>query len=167
MLVLLKTYLDMIALRKGPNAIPASWLVFLLSVAMLAAAWFLQVGLVDDLDSGRLWPAFTGYLLALMFYGAVVYAFGFSARLLQTLSSIIACGSILAVLSAAGIVVLAPLLGADIAGIIGTLIWFWSVPVKGHVVAQAIQQHWFVGITVAVSAFIMRFGVETAFATQV
>lgn len=165
--VLLKTYLEMIALRKGPDALPASWLVFYFSVALLAVAWFLQIAMLNNLGEGRLWPAFGGYLLALFFYGAVVYVFGFPSRLLQTLSSIIACGSILAVVSAAVYVVMSPLLGADVAGAVGTLVWFWSVPVKGHVVAQSIQQHWFVGVTIAVSAFIMRIGVETAFAAPV
>ena len=164
MFVLFKTYLEMIALRKGPDAIPASWLVFYLSVALLGFAWVVQVAMLDSLGEGRLWPAFAGYLLALFFYAAVVFVFGHPSRLLQTLSSIIACGSILALASVAEYVAMSPLLGADVAGTLSTLIWFWSVPVKGHVIAHAIQQHWFVGVTIAVSAFIMRFGVETAFA---
>ncbi len=167
MLVLFKTYLDMIALRRGPDAIPSSWLILAMSVAILAGAWTFQVLLIPGLDGNRLWIAFAGYLLALAFYGSVVYLFGFSRRLLQTLSAIIACGSILAVLSLAEFIVFSPILGTDVAGTVSQLIWYWSVPVKGHIVAQAIQQHWFVGITIAVSAYVMRLGVETAFATQV
>ena len=60
MLVLFKTYLDMIALRRGPDAIPRSWLVLFVSVAMLAGAWSFQVMLIQGLDSSRLWFAFAG-----------------------------------------------------------------------------------------------------------
>ena len=142
-------------------------MIFGVSVALLAAAWAFQMVFVDELSAGRLGPAFFGYLLALTFYGTVVYLFGFSGRLLQTQSAIIACGSILALVSRAEYVVFAPLLGQETAGALSLLIWMWSVPVKGHVIAQAIQRHWFVGITIAVAAFIMRIGVETAFAPRV
>ena len=57
MLVLLKTYLDIIALRKGPDAVPASWLVLNLSLAILAFAWLFQVSLADDPDRLQLLEA--------------------------------------------------------------------------------------------------------------
>ena len=163
MLVLLKTYLDMIALRKGPDAVPASWLVLYLSFGMSAVAWFLGIAIIDVLGEQPLWPAIGGYVLSLFFYCAVIVVFGFPNRLLQTLSAIIACGSILTVVFIAEYSLFAPFFGNELAGIIGTLILFWSVPVKGHIVAHAIQQHWFVGITIAIAAFILQLGFESAF----
>ena len=166
-LVLLKTYLDMIALRKGPDAIPASWLVVYVSLALLATAWFVQIALLDNVGEGRAWPALAGYALALSFYSSVIVLFGFPRRVKQALASIIACGSILAVVAVAELTLLSPLLGPGVAGPLSTLIWYWSVPVKGHIMAHAIGQHWFVGVTIAIAAFIMRIGVETVFAPQV
>lgn len=162
-LVLLKTYLDMIALREGPDAVPASWLILYLSFAMSAVAWFLGVAMIDVVGEQPLWPAIAGYVLSILFYGAVIYVFGFAERLLQAISAIIACGSILTIAFVAEYSILAPFVGTRVAGGIGTLILFWSVPVKGHIVALAIQQHWFVGITIVIAAFILQLGFESAF----
>lgn len=162
--VLLRTYLEIIALRKGPDAIPSSWLVLLVSLAMLGGFWVLQVNAVDGLSSSQIVAALVGYALALAFYGTVVFLSGFGRRVLPAISTIIAVGSILSALALLESVLLGPLLGREVATDVATLIWFWSVPVKGHVMARTIQQHWFVGITIAMSAFILRIGVEAAFA---
>jgi hypothetical protein len=53
-------------------------------------------------------------------------------------------------------VLLQPFLGVRIASILATLIIFWSVPVEGHIIARAIQQHWFAGIAIAMVVFIMQ-----------
>lgn len=163
MLLLLRTYLDMIALRKGPDAVPSSWLVVGISVLLLAISWFVQTILLDSVGEGRMLPALAGYFLALFFYGGVVSAFGFRRRIKQTLASIIACGSIIAMTAVIGLAVLAPLLGSNVARALSLLLLLWAVPVKGHLVAKSIQQHLFVGVTIAIAALIMRLGVETAF----
>ena len=163
MWVLIKTYLEIIALRKGPEAIPASWLVLYLSVAMLSVFWLLQIAADDNLNMDRIVPSLIGYGLALVFYGSVVYLSGFPQRLLPALSTIIACGSIISAIALAESQLLGPFLGPGVAADLAMLIWFWSVPVKGHVMARTIEQHWFVGIVIAMSAFILRIGIEIAF----
>lgn len=162
-LLLLKTYFDMIALRKGPDAVPSSWLIVAVSFALLALGLVVQLLLLESMSGARLLPALAGYLLALGFYMGVVYSFGYASRLKQTLASIVACGSLIAMTAVIGVSILAPLLGDAVAGVLGTLLLWWSVPVKGHLIARSIQQHWFVGVTIAIAAFIMRLGVETAF----
>ncbi len=162
MIALLRTYLDVIALRKGPDAIPPSWLLLFVSFGLLAIAWVLQFALLNGPVSGVL-PALLAYLLALGFYASVASALGFRRRVLQMLSTIVACGSLLAIVSATTSILLRPILGAQIAVSLGTLIWFWSVPVKGHIVARTVQKHWFFGIGIAMLAFILRFGVEASF----
>ena len=161
MTALLRTYLDIIALRSGPNVIPASWLVLLVSLGLLTLAWTVQLSLIDVPD-GAVVPALTAYATALGFYAAVVSLLGFRRRLLPMISTIIACGSIIAVLSTVGAVVLAPITGAVVANSFATLVWFWSVPVKGHVVARTVDRHWFFGIGVAMLAFVLRFAVEAS-----
>ena len=165
MWVLLRTYLDIIALKKGPETIPSSWLVLAISFAMLGVFWVLQITAVDSLAVRNIIVAIFGYALALAFYGVIVFLSGYGPRLLPALSSIIACGSIISAVALAESMLLSPLIGQDVATDLATLIWFWSVPVKGHVVARTIEQHWFVGITIAMSAFILRLGVEAAFAS--
>ena len=164
-LVLLKTYFEMILLRRGPDAVPASWLVLSASVGILGVGWVIQVGLAENADPRVLSIGFVAYLLTLVFFGAIVYLYGHSRRLLQTLSSIIACGSIIAVVAALVAELLAPLIGRE-ALVLQYLMWLWSVPVKGHIIARAIQQHWFIGFAFAISAFLLRDGVQTAFTIQ-
>lgn len=163
MRTLLRTYLEIIALRKGPEVIPASWLVLCVSLALLALFWVLQISVVETLQAPQIIAALAGYALALAFYGVVVYVTGHGARLLPALSAIIACGSIISAVALLESLVMSNFVGEAVAADVATLIWFWSVPVKGHVVARTIRQHWFVGITIAMSAFILRLGVQAAF----
>jgi hypothetical protein len=94
--------------------------------------------------------------LGLLFYCGVLIVTGFGNRMLQVLSSIIACGSILTMLFVAEYVLLSPFLGTRLASIGATLIIFWSVPVEGHIIARGIQQHWFAGIAISMVVFILQ-----------
>lgn len=161
MKALLKTYVDIIALRKGPDAIPASWLILYASLGMLGIAWLVQLSLIDAPLAGVV-PALVAYGVALAFYSAVVVLFGYRRRVMQMLSTVIACGSIIAVVSAVSGTLIAPLIGQPLASSVAMLIWFWSVPVKGHVIAKTIEKHWFLGIAIAMLAFVLRFGVESS-----
>lgn len=165
-LILLKTWFEMITLRRGPDAVPASWLVLLVAVGILGIGWLIQVGLAENADPRNLSISFIAYLLTLAFFGAIVYLYGYADRLLQTLSSIIACGSIVALAAALIAELLTPLVGSAEAFAVGYLMWLWSVPVKGHIVARAIQQHWFVGFAFALSAYLLWDGIQVAFVNQ-
>jgi hypothetical protein len=90
------------------------------------------------------------------FYVAVLAVTGHARRMLQTLTSVLGCGAILTLLFVAEFVFLRPLLGADVAGVIAALIIFWSVPVEGHIIARAIDRHWFTGIAIAIAAFVLQ-----------
>lgn len=165
MIALLRTYLDIIALRRGPDAVPSAWLVLYISVALLGLAWIVQLMLLNVPLVGVV-PALIAYAAALSLYAFVALAFGYGGRLRQMLASIIACGSIIAVLSASSAVLLTPITGAQAANTIASLVWFWSVPVKGHIVARTVEKHWFFGVGIAMLAFVLRFSVESGLITQ-
>ena len=76
---------------------------------------------------------------------------------MRTISSIMACGSILTILMVIAAVIIAPIFGGAVAGIVVWLILFWSVPVKGHIIARAIERHWYIGIAIALTIFIMQY----------
>jgi len=166
-LTLLKTYVDIIALRKGPDAVPASWIVLMFAVVLLAVSSYAAMALVEGVDGQNPVTTFTGYGLGICFYAAVVYVSGYGGRMLQAVTAIIACGAIITLLFVAGYVLVEPLLGKEFAGLVATLIIFWSVPVEGHIIARTIQQHWFVGITIAMAAFILQLGFQSAFSGRV
>ena len=161
MITLLKAYIDIVALRKGPEDIPASWLVLGISLLLLAMAWVVQISLLN-LRAAAAVPVVVAYTAGLFLYVSVARFAGFGRRILPMLSALIACGSLLAMFSVAAGVLILPLLGDAVANAIGILIFFWSVPVKGHIVARTLDKHWFIGIAIAVIEFVLRFTIETS-----
>lgn len=72
-----------------------------------------------------------------------------------------ACGSILSVLMAAVFVLLGPFLGMPLVSLLALFILLWSVPVKGHIIARGIEQHWYVGIVIAMIVFIVQYAFQS------
>ena len=106
--------------------------------------------------------SFGGYIL----YWMVLVGTGFSRRLVPTVSCIMACGSILTIAMVIAFVALTPVLGSNTAALIAWLILIWSVPVKGHIIARAIEKHWYVGISIALVIYLVqRFAYDALTAT--
>jgi peptidoglycan/LPS O-acetylase OafA/YrhL len=166
LLLLLRTFLDIIALRKGPEHVPDSWLLLVLAIAMMVFALFSAAALIEALAVQNYWLTFATNMFGLMFYGVVLFVFGFSRRIVRALTCILGCGAILTVLFVAEYVLFRPVLGAGAAGTIATVIVLWSVPVEGHIVSRSIQQHWLVGVAIAVAAFILQLGFQSAFSAR-
>ena len=160
--LLLKTFFEIILLRKGPQDVPGSLVVMLLSFGMLLFATFASATLIKPSGGESVLLSFFTSLLGYVFYGSVLMVSGFLNRLGQTISSINACGSILTVLMVFAYVMLTPFLGARIAALVATLILFWSVPVKGHIIARAINRHWYLGIAISMTIFILQFAIYSA-----
>jgi hypothetical protein len=125
--------------------------IALFAIAMLVSGALIQE---DSNDSMSLSIAVSvaGYGL----YWFVMSVTGFTHRFVPTVSAIMACGSILTVVMVTAFLVLNPLLGTNAAAIVAWLILIWSVPVKGHIIARAIEQHWYVGIAIALTIFILQ-----------
>jgi hypothetical protein len=98
---------------------------------------------------------FTG-LCGLGCYAGIVILSRKQPRLLQTVTAILGCGAILSLLFVAGNVFLSPFLSKNISSIVATLILLWSIPVEGHIIARAINRHWYVGVLAAMSVFIFQ-----------
>lgn len=154
--LLLRTFLEIIALRKGPEQIPSSSLLLLLSVAMMFLAAFCGMTLIDELDGADLATGLLTSVVILVFYVGVLIVTGFARRSVQVLTSVIGCGALLSMLSIAEFVLFRPFIGPGLAGTVAVLIGFWSIPVEGHILARAIGQHWFIGIAIAVAAAILQ-----------
>jgi hypothetical protein len=158
--------LDIIAFRKGPEHVPDSWLLFALSVALMIFASFSATVLIEALAEQDFRLTFATNVLGLVFYGAVLFVTGNSRRIVRALTCIIGCGAILTILFVAEFVLFRPILGAGAAGAIAAVIVLWSVPVEGHIISRAMERHWFVGIAIAVAAFILQLGFQSAFSVR-
>lgn len=166
MLILLKTYIDIITLRRGPEVVPSSWVVLLMSLVLMVVSSYCVIVLVRLGNEPNLALTFFAYGLGLAFYAAVIMLCGKASRLLVALSCIIGCGSLITLLFVAEWVLMAPLIGRDAAGFLATLIIFWSVPVEGHIVARTTERPWLYGVAVAVVALTMQYGIQSLLDTS-
>lgn len=122
--------------------------------------------LIEDSEGDSVVMSLLTSILGYVFYSIILALTGFARRFRQTISSIMACGSILSVLMVFAFIMFSPFLGKQFASIIATLILFWSVPVKGHIIARAIEKHWYVGIVIAMTIFLLQFVIYSTLTTQ-
>jgi hypothetical protein len=156
MLALFLTLFDIIRLRKGPEAIPYSWILCLVALTIwLVAGYAISLSTESMNDEDFLNSTFTG-VAGLACYAAVIVSSGHTPRLLQTMTAIVGCGAVISILYLVETVALGPLLGEPVTTLIAMLIVFWSVPVEGHIIARAINRHWYMGIIVAMAVFVFQ-----------
>ena len=156
MLALFQTLFDIIRLRKGPDAIPYSWFLCLIAMTLWLFAGMTMTIMAEELgDKDFLLGTFTG-VVGLACYASIVVLSGHTPRLLQTVTAVLGCGAVLSLLFVAGNLVLTPLLSESITNLVLTLILFWSIPVEGHIIARAIDRHWYVGIVAAMAVFVFQ-----------
>jgi hypothetical protein len=144
-------------LRKGPEHVPGSTLVLVYSFGLLILATLISSTLVRSPGNNSILISLLGSLAGYVFYWIVLVFTGYARRLVPTIACIMACGSILTIMMVAAFVLLNPFLGASLASVIVWLILIWSVPVKGHIIARAIERHWYIGISIAMTIFILQY----------
>jgi hypothetical protein len=155
-LTLFETLFAIIRLKKGPDAIPYSWLLCLITMTMWLFAGLAMTAITEELnDADFLLGTFTG-AAGLACYASIIVLSGRTPRLLQTVTAILGCGAVLSLLFIAGNALLAPILGENVTSLVVTLILLWSIPVEGHIIARAIDQHWYVGIVAAMAVFVFQ-----------
>ncbi len=162
MLPLIRTLFDITLLRKGPEDIPRSWLLLYIIVALWLFAIFAAAGLIENFDVRDIWIAVVSFLIGVFCYMAVLLVTGHSSRSLQTASAIIGCGALISLAQVAELVIFTPFLGAVLTDLVAWLLLFWSVPVKGHIIARAIDSHWYAGIVIAMAIFLLQFTFTSA-----
>lgn len=159
----IKILFEIVTLRKGPDALPHSWLLLNAATVM----WFLPllalVAVVQDFGRSAVAVLVASWALSLVCYAAVIVLAGHVSRLLQALTAIIGCGAIVFVAQVASLIVTSLLLGAVVAEIVVNLLLFWSVYVKGHIVARTISREWYVGLAIAIAVFLLQYAFSKAF----
>ena len=157
MLALFETLIDILRLKKGPDAIPYSPIVFGVVLVLWLFAGVVAMTLSPDFTDRDLVIALGTGFAVLAFYAAIVIVAGHRPRVLQTISAVLGCGALLTLLFVVSDTLLTPILNRNLAGLIATLILLWSIPVEGHIVARAIERPWFVGFAAALTAFVLQY----------
>ena len=159
---LIKTLFEILTLRKGPDAIPHSGLLLVVSVVLWLMPLLFGMQLIAALDGRAAIMAIAGWLVSLACYTIVIMLAGRAARLLQALTAIIGCGALISVAQVFSLLFLLPFLGENIVAIVVELLLFWSVYVKGHIVARTLEREWYVGLVIAIAVFLLQYSTLTA-----
>jgi hypothetical protein len=156
-LLLLRTLFDIVLLRKGPEAIPHSNILFVLIAGLWLLSSLAVLALIDQYDQTDFLVGLVTAVVGLACYAITVIVSGYRGRVLQTVSAILGCGALIAFAFVAEYVLFRPFLGESITGIVAQLILLWSVPVEGHIISRAISRHWYIGIVIAIIVFILQY----------
>jgi len=153
--LLLKTFLDILLLRKGPDSLPKSWLVFYIA---LFISIFVSIATREIVTNGVDTKHDISLILTIInasFYFLVILIAGYPGRTLQSLTAVFGVDAIITAIYLAGFILI-----RQFADEVTTLsfVWLvtgWSVAVEGHIISRAIERPWAIGIAIAVASYIL------------
>ena len=156
LLPFLRTLFDIALLRKGPEHIPRSGVLLLMAIVLWLFAILSQLAIIEQFTESDFALEIFSAFIAVTCYSMVVIGFGQGSRLTQTITAILGCGAILG-LTFSITYVLAQAMGSQLVMVL--MVWFivlWSISIKGHIIASAINRHWYLGMAIAVSVFVLQ-----------
>ena len=162
MQALIKTLFDIVMIRKGPDAIPYSWMLFYATAVLWLLPLLVAAILVPNFTELAVAITLASWLLSLASFALVIGMSGYRARLLQALSAIIGCGALIFFAQVAGLVFLTPFLGAALVQIFIWLLLLWSVRVKGHIISSTINCERHIGLLIAIAVFVLQYAFARA-----
>ena len=161
LLPLLKTLFAIALLQKGPQHLPHSLLIFGMTIGLWIVSILTTIVLVDYIDEGSFFSEFLWAIAVLSIYSAIVFLAGFPDRVVRTITAIIGCGAILSVAFAISYAGLGPLLGRAFLELMVYGFVLWSLSIKGHILATAIDTRWYLGALIATAVFCGQLIVST------
>lgn len=149
-------------IRKGPDAIPHSWMLFHATTVLWLFPLAVAAVLVPNFTGTAIAITLTSWLLGLASFALIIGLSGFRARLLQAISAIIGCGALIFIAQVAGLIFLTPFVGGALVQILIWLLLIWSVRVKGHIVSCTIDCERHIGLLIAIAVFVLQYAVAKA-----
>jgi len=166
LLLFLKTLLDIAMLQKGPQDIPRSMLALVLTIALWLLAILFSMGVLFGLNAQRFVLEIVLLLFALTCYAGVLALYGKRERIMQTLAALLGAGSITVFGLIIGTFLLLALFGQTGIRFAVTGFIIWSVSVKGHIIAAALDRQWFFGAILASVVFAIQLAISDLFQVQ-
>ena len=150
-LTLFRTFAEMILLRKGPEDLPRSSVLFTIVVFIWIVVGLAAVAVIESYASSGLLMDMALAIIGLAFYAGAIHAFGKSARTLQSFTALLGCSVVFSIVLFGGRLVLPLFLTESEAEMGVQMIWLWSIPVEGHIIARTIDRQWVIGFLIAVA----------------
>lgn len=159
MLELIRTFFDICLLRKGPQALPRSGLILVITIGLYSLPEIARHVFVEALTRKDLFLIFAALMAGISFYGLVLLIHGHRERFLQVVIAILGAGAILSFLLVIASAIFATEPASNTLQMMGVAILGWSILIEGHIIAQALQQHRMVGVSLAIVVVILQFGI--------
>jgi hypothetical protein len=156
--LILKAFLDLILLRKGPEDIPRSAILLAMAAGLAIAVNMIFYALVDTEYETDLFLELETELVKIASYFIVLLLLGQISRGMQTLTAIIGCNAILGLLLTVALLLVQPLANVELDGAFAWLVTIWVILVEGHIISRAVRLHLITGIAIAVVIFILQIG---------
>jgi hypothetical protein len=171
MLLLVKTWLDLCLLRKGPQDLPASGFFLGLSLCCYVVVSFLVASPSSGtMEAVRLALVDTGMLIT--FVAALLYLQSKTERILQTLSALAGSGSLMGLFALPLVLLVDPGQPAEQVPALLAGFWLmlliWNLFVMAHIMRHALSSSFAIGLGAAVFyALVSMQLVATLFPQQV
>jgi hypothetical protein len=159
---LIRTLFDIVMIRKGPDAIPHSWMLFHATAVLWLFPLLVAAILVPNFTAAAVAITVASWLLSLGCFALAIGLSGFRARLLSAISAIMGCGALIFFAQVACLVFLMPFLGAALVQILIWLMLIWSVRVKGHIISCTIDCERHIGLLIAIAVFVLQYALAKA-----
>ena len=153
----IRTLFDIVLMRRGPDAVPRSGVLLLMAIGLWLFSSLAGRALIDRLDESDFFLGLFSGIVGIACYAVVVVLGGYAERLLQTITTLVGCGALIFLVFVAEYVLFMPFAGERFTGLVANLILLWSVPVEGHIIARAINRHWYIGILIAIAVFALQY----------
>ena len=154
--ILIQTLLEITLLKKGPEALPPSWVLFVAAVFLRFVAIFLSVALIEQFTLETVKLDLVVWLASLFAFGGVVLIAGKGERMAQTLTAIAGIGAIVTFGMLLVVVVGGLVFAEVVVNNVAQLVLLWSVIVKGHIMARATGWHWYAGLLISIGVLILQ-----------
>lgn len=157
MLPLIRTLFDIALLRKGPESVPRSGILLVMSLGLWAVAAFTFSTLIDNADGSDFRRELLNFALAMVCYYTILVTTGFASRITQTLTALIGCGALMALCFTAALVSIGQLAGNAVISMLAISYLIWSLSVEGHIIARAINLPFYFGVLIAFGIFVFQY----------
>lgn len=166
---LIKTALDVLRLRAGPQDMPAGHVALQLSIVLFLASYTAAISAFFALGESLV-RALLDLVLSVLFVRLLLQFRGFAARFQQTLSALMATGFVLNLVAWPLFLMLAERLamepevaadgGGEILSILFWLLYGWSLVVSAHIYRHALEIRFALGFLLSLGYFFLAYFVS-------
>ncbi|MAD92191.1 MAG: hypothetical protein CMQ54_05645 [Gammaproteobacteria bacterium] len=155
-IILLKTFIQITFFRKSPADVPNSTPILII----VSVIWYL-IGLLNSITINLDQEENFLFDLVLVSIGLIIYSliinlFGYSERIIRCIIAILGCSVIFSIILFVGQLVLSSMFANNGIRLMMQIIWLWSIPVEGYIIAHTINRQWVTGFLITIAVLFMQ-----------